>query len=327
MEWPEVPPPDLPEEIFEEVTRINPIIQNMRKPANWGNGTSTFFTTSDGYKIHYRSWGRVPPENAENLIVCLHGFHSHGEKWAILADQFMDQNWVTCAPDLRGHGLSWRSPGDRGDIDNYEIWVRDTIEFLEFLADHYPAATIHIVAESMGAGIAVHVANTHPRHLVSLILISPAILTRKSVGFSVLLEALTFGLVASASRQVIPDRSKGHFGTNRHEYMEYQASDPLRMPKSTPRYNFQVLKMIYELRKLRLGEFYPTLIFYGGADHLVDIKGVKQLILQINTKKKALHYIPAAAHELITDRNAEKYGLFEKIEAWISNAPYCVPPA
>jgi alpha-beta hydrolase superfamily lysophospholipase len=294
---------------------------------NWGNGTSDFFTRSDGLSVHYRTWGRTAPELAEKVILCLHGFHSHGEKWAILADQFIDRNWVTVAPDMRGHGLSWNAPSERGDIDNYQLWIQGCTEFLEFLAQQYPAAALHIVAESMGAGVALHTAISHPRHLESLILLSPAIRTTKSVGFATILETLTFGLISSPSKQSIPDRSKGHFGTNRREYMEYQATDPLRMPKSTPRYNFQVLKMIHELRKLRFGSFYPTLIFYGGGDHLIDIKGPKQLILRINSKHKALHYIPAAAHELLTDRNAEKYGMLEKIEAWISSAPYCYPPA
>jgi alpha-beta hydrolase superfamily lysophospholipase len=56
---------------------------------------------------------KIPPKK---IIICIHGLHSHGEKFVLLADKYIKHNWITIAPDLRGHGLSWTSHNERGDI-------------------------------------------------------------------------------------------------------------------------------------------------------------------------------------------------------------------
>jgi alpha-beta hydrolase superfamily lysophospholipase len=101
--------------------------------------------------------------------------HSHGEKFILLADKFIKFNWETYAIDLRGHGLSWTTAEQRGDVENYQNWIDDVVEFIAYLHETYPFPPIYLVAESMGAGVAVHVANSHPPGLQGLVLISPAL--------------------------------------------------------------------------------------------------------------------------------------------------------
>jgi alpha-beta hydrolase superfamily lysophospholipase len=258
----------------------------------------------------------------EKIVLCIHGFHSHGEKFVLLADELSGHPWDVYAIDLRGHGLSWEKIEDVGDIQNYALWIMDVKEFLHFLNEQYPGIPVCIVAESMGAALAIHLAVLKPKNLRSLVLLSPAFKAWQTVEFSLLMETMAFGLLGPRTKPTIPVQSKSYAGTNNPIYHQYELNDPLRLALATPRYHYQVLKMIFQLRSYTFEEFkpktfYPTIIFYGGADHLVDFQGDLEFIKRIHTRNKDLHYIPEAAHELLTDRNALDYGIFDKITRWI----------
>jgi len=75
--------------------------------------------------------------------------------------------------------------------------------------------------------------------------------------------------------------------------------------------------MIHQLKTLDFTNFYPTLIFFGGSDHIIDFSGLKELIFRLKTRDKSLHYIPKASHELLTDNQAIKYNIYKKIISWI----------
>ncbi len=322
MDWSTTSPLSLKQEELDRFCRIHPELEKLRKDPRAGPGTCGFFTTQDEWPIFYRKW--VPPEikQVQKVVLCIHGFHAHGEKFVLLADQLFNKPCATYAIDLRGHGLSWKKLSDVGDIEDYNLWIKDVLEFLHFLGQQHANAPVIIVAESMGAAISIHVAKYKSPHLKGLILLSPAFKTWRSVEFSLILETLTFGLLGPSNVQDIPVRSKSHFDTLNEIYKQYEMADPLRLAKATPRYNFQTLKMIHQLHACDLDEFkphsfYPTLLFYGGADQLVDFEGDQTFIGCIHTKDKALHFIPNAAHELLSDARAIEYGIFEKIIRWI----------
>ena len=322
FDWSTTSPLSLSSQELERLCRIHPELQKLRKNPRAGQGESGFFTTQDKWPIYFRKW--IPPElkQAQKIILCIHGFHAHGEKYVLLADQVFDKPWATYAIDLRGHGLSWKTLSDVGDIEDYNLWIKDILEFLHFLDTKHPGAPVIIVAESMGAAASIHVASYKSPHLRSLTLLSPAFKGWRQVEFSMALETLTFGLLGPATVHSIPVRSRSHLDTNNETYKLYEMSDPLRLAKATPRYNFQTLKMIHQIHACNLDQFkpqsfYPTCIFYGGADHLVDFEGDQEFILCIHTKDKVLHFIPDAAHELLSDRHALDYGIFEKIIRWI----------
>jgi len=322
INWAQITPKQL-HELEPEKICINPILNRLRKSFLQSEDCA-FFTTSDNWPLFYRKWITAESTPVDKVVVCLHGLHSHGEKFILLADKMGTLSCVVYALDLRGHGLSWNNIEDAGDIKTYSQWIRDVIEFLQFLQEQHPGAPVYIIAESMGAALAIHVAVKWPINLRSLILLSPAFKAWRTINFSMILETVVFGLIGPAKRHTIPVGANSNIGTHNKMYQEYQAHDPLRLMRITPRYNYQVLKMIYQLRLYKSEErksrrtFYPTIVFYGGADKLVDFRGDQEFIRQIRTKEKALHFIPDATHELLTDKNAINYGIYEKIINWIS---------
>jgi len=305
------------EDLLKKSKEINPFLAKIRKDKHDCACDGKYFITSTNFNLFYREWHPKKITESSKVIICIHGMHSHGEKFVLLADKFEDLNWITISVDLRGHGLSWDKIEEIGDIDNFSLWVSDLEEFFKYISDKYEKLPIHIISESMGSVISVLIANKHPSQLKSLILLSPALKPWPPTQISMIRKAFTFGLIGGAEKQIIPNMGKGRFSTKSEEYIQYQLNDPLRLEKVTPRYYFQIIKMIHQLKPLKFNNFYPTLIFYGGSDHIIDFNGLKEYIYRLNIHDKSLHYIPKASHELLTDEQAIKYDLYEKIISWI----------
>ncbi|HME55118.1 MAG TPA: alpha/beta fold hydrolase [Candidatus Lokiarchaeia archaeon] len=312
---------DFPEktELLQKAKIIHPLIEKLRDDHRSCENIVGFFKTSDEFPLFYRCWCRDSVENPEKIILCIHGLHSHGEKFVLLADKLIEQeNWLIFAIDLRGHGLSWKTVENKGDIPDYEIWIRDIAEFIKMLQGKFGFVSLHIVAESMGAALAIHLAKNLETDVDDLVLLSPAVKPWKYSEFSMIMEAFAFALLSSPDRARVPNFGRSKLTSNCAEYMEYQLVDPLRMAKLSPRYYYQVVKMIHQLRLWRYDhDFVPTCAFYGEKDHLVKFDGVVKFISYIKQEDKALYYVPRAFHDLLTDHAAWKYNLFEKIRHWI----------
>jgi alpha-beta hydrolase superfamily lysophospholipase len=308
-------------ELHQQCVVINPLLNVFRKNPRATDMHLEYFHTSDNYPLFYRYWRLSHNIEPEKIIICIHGLHSHGEKFVILADEFVQKNWETYAVDLRGHGLSWIDPKNKGDIPEYSVWVRDLEEFMDYIQAKHPNIPIYIIAESMGAAIAIHIAHSHPLQLKGLILISPALKPWKEIQFSMILEAFTYAAAKTSEENVIPHNKERKFSTNSDEYIQYLLNDPLRITSVSPRYYYQVLKMVHHLKKYTdFDQFYPTCMFFGGRDNLINFDGLIRFTYLLGRNKKALHYIPQAFHDLITDEEAIKYQLYEKIVEWISCA-------
>lgn len=115
------------------------------------------------------------PENAvEDVVLIYHGGGVNMDAgYNILARQLI-QCASTCVvlTDLRGHG---RSTGNRGDAAApRQIW-RDVDTVLESVSTRFPAANVHLLGHSSGAGMLINYFTRHaPRaKSASLLLIAP----------------------------------------------------------------------------------------------------------------------------------------------------------
>jgi alpha-beta hydrolase superfamily lysophospholipase len=305
--------------ILQSMTQINPFLNRIRKNSCEHQFEHGFFQTSDKYQLFYRKWIPKDADHIEKIVFCIHGLHSHGEKFVILADYFYEQNWLTIALDLRGHGLSAKISQNMGDIKDYRIWIRDLIEFWNQICLDYPETPIFLIGESMGGGLAVHLAITHPQNLKSVILISPALIPIREIQVAMGLRSFLYGLFDPSLKPVIRNKARGRLTSNSEVFLDYEEIDPLRLTNVSPRYYYQVLRMLNQLKKYHhyYRDFYSTCIFYGENDHLIDFEGPKKFINIVNNTEKALHYIPLAFHELLTDLHAIKYGIYIKMVRWI----------
>ena len=307
------------EQLIAYGQKINPYLEQMRSNAATRTETGQFIA-SDGCPLFYRYWvsdvlrSEAPPEK---IIICLHGLHSHGEKYILLADYLAKSPWRVYALDLRGHGLSFNETHKRGDIEDFKLWISDGLEFIDYLCKKFPKIPVYLVAESMGAALAVLLAHHEIQKIKALVLLSPALKPFPLAELRMIQKAFTYGSFGRFENLSIKDKAQGRFSTNSKDYIEYQLHDRLRLERISPRYYYQVVKMIHQLKPLDYTLFSPSCLFYGGRDHIVDLHGMNEYIKRLDFTDKCLYYVPGGVHELITDEWGKKYRIFRKIRQWI----------
>jgi uncharacterized protein len=111
-----------------------------------------FLQTADGEKLI--AW-HVPPRGEKPVVLY---FHGNGGALALRADRFralIADGTGLLALSYRGYGGSSGSPSETG-------LVRDAEAVYEFAAARYETARLALWGESLGTGVAVALAATHP---------------------------------------------------------------------------------------------------------------------------------------------------------------------
>jgi len=109
------------------------------------------------------SWG----EPSARPVLCLHGYNDQGPIWQEVARALVGRGRYVIAPDLKGHGLSARSPHARGsDLADF---TRD----IGAICDALELREITLVGHSLGTLIAVALAAHQPERLAGLCLVEP----------------------------------------------------------------------------------------------------------------------------------------------------------
>lgn len=109
----------------------------------------------NGHRIAYLDEGQGPP------LILLHGYG--GSMWQWEYQRPLTEQFRVITPDLIGSGLS-----DKPDID---YRPQDLIDSVSGLMDSLGLPTATLVGSSMGAGVALGLALTHPERIDRLVLI------------------------------------------------------------------------------------------------------------------------------------------------------------
>jgi pimeloyl-ACP methyl ester carboxylesterase len=112
----------------------------------------------NGIRLAYEVAGAGPP------VVFLHGFSLDRRMWAAQVDAFATRCRIV-RYDLRGFGQSGPATGEPyANVDD-----------LATLLDHLAIERAHIVGQSMGGGVAVDFALTHPARTRTLVAVDAAV--------------------------------------------------------------------------------------------------------------------------------------------------------
>lgn len=109
----------------------------------------------NGHRIAYLDEGQGPP------LILLHGYG--GSMWQWEYQQPLTAQFRVITPDLIGSGLS-----DKPDID---YRPEELIESVRGLMDELGLQTATLIGNSMGGGVAIGMALTHPERVHRLVLI------------------------------------------------------------------------------------------------------------------------------------------------------------
>lgn len=96
-------------------------------------------------------------------MLLVHGNRDHCHNWDWVAQELMDDYHVI-APDFRGHGDSeWV----RGSAYNHSEYVYDLAQLIH----QQDLAPLHIIAHSLGGGVALRYAGIYPEHIKKMVVI------------------------------------------------------------------------------------------------------------------------------------------------------------
>ena len=114
---------------------------------------------SQRLRIHYLDWGNpdAPP------LLLVHGNRDHCHNWDWVAESLRDQYHII-APDFRGHGDSeWVM----GSTYSHSEYVYDLAQLIH----QQNLAPLHVIAHSLGGGVALRYAGVYPENIKKMIVI------------------------------------------------------------------------------------------------------------------------------------------------------------
>ncbi|XP_069793488.1 monoglyceride lipase isoform X3 [Narcine bancroftii] len=241
------------------------------------------FVNEDGNYVFCRYWEPETPPRA--LVMIIHGAGEHSGSYMNVATMLVNQSLFVFSHDHVGHG---QSEGQRLNVSNFSIYVRDCVQHINMMKYRHPDLKIYLLAHSMGGLVAIYVIHDRPDDIAGAIFIAP--------------------LVA-----VNPESAKPWKVTNYYK-------DPLCY-HGAMKVGFAavLLNAINGLKNVLVTITTPVLILHGDADKLCDIRGSYIMYEMVASTDKTLKVFEECFHQLhkeVPDVVKEVYAL---IEMWLND--------
>lgn len=137
------------------------------------NEKSDFYTADDGKQMHYLAY--INPRAKANVLI-IHGFTECAKKFDEMAYYLFNEGYSVFAPDLRGHGLSYKDPAPKYGVDcmSFDEYSKDIACFInKIVASPLP---LYCYTHSLGGNAALLTLIDNPDTGISkLVLSSPMI--------------------------------------------------------------------------------------------------------------------------------------------------------
>ena len=265
------------------------------------------FINDEKSGILYRRWQAEEPEA---VLLLVHGLGAHTGRWEALADFFQKNNISSYALELKGFG---QTEGERGDIDNFDIYFRDIRVLYDIIRQGNPGKKIFLLGESMGALICFLFAVLEPRLFSGLICISPAFAGKLPFNLWTYI-AIAIALVFNPKRHfpvpIIPEMCARDINCQK-----LIAVDPLDKHTATARLYWNILKAQSKVKSTGDKIHIPLLVLTAGEDTVVDSLSTGKIFNSLKTKDKELINYHGMCHALSLDLGKEK--VFGDILNWI----------
>jgi alpha-beta hydrolase superfamily lysophospholipase len=276
------------------------------------------FASHDGVKLFCRTWP-ARCGTAKGAIVLLHRGHEHSGRVAHLVDELGFENFTVYAWDARGHG---RSPGERGHSPSFAHSVRDLDCFVRHIRETggFEMDQIAIIAQSVGAVLAVTWVHDYAPNIRALILASPAFDVKLYVPFA-------------REGIAIWQKLNGTFFINSYVKARFLTHDPERIasfeadPLITRPIASNILLELYEAAGRVVADAraitVPTQILISGRDFVVCRAPQHHFFENLGGAIKERHVLPGFYHDTLGERDRAK--ALEKVRAFIT-ARFAEPP-
>ena len=246
-----------------------------------------FLRTEDGLNLHLR---RDIPHRPRALILLLHSLGEHSGLYSAAAARLNKAGYGVYRLDFRGHG---RSDGPRGDVQNFEDYLRDTDTAVEYARRAFPGLALILLGHSMGALVAASYAVAFPGKVDGEV---------STCGALRMIPALEF--LRGCSRHTHSERGDERFSLllpKRQEADSWQ-DDRQRLDSVTVRLAGKVWIQGADWFAPRMKELTtPLLILHGEDDSLVPPEISRWFYEGVSSQDRRLLLYPAQGHSLLKE--------------------------
>lgn len=262
--------------------------------------TEHTFASHDGVSLFYHHWAPTDVRAGNpRAIVLFHRGHEHGARMAHLADELNLPDCHIFAWDARGLG---RSPGERGDAENFGILVKDVDAFVRHIAADYAIAIedMAVVAQSVGAVLVATWVHDYAPPIRAMVLASPAFKVKLYVPLA------RPGLA-------LLQRMRGKCFVNSYVKAKYLTHDAERIatyerdPLITRPIAVNILLGLYEAADRVIADAAairtPTQLLVSGSDWVVHHQPQFDFLERLSSPVKESHVFDGFFHDTLGERD------------------------
>ena len=272
----------------------------------------TSFAAARGVQRRVHLW---QPEVPRAVILAIHGGMAHGGDYVTPALYFRQHGIATAAYDLCGH-----QDTRRVDIPGFDVFLDDSLLFLQWVKQQYPGLPIYVMGHSMGALIATHLALGHfagEPAIKGYILSSPYYVN--AIKVSPVLLALAGVLEALAPRMKVPLESLTHQlthdgGITARHYDDER--DGIRASEITVRFGNALTRAQQGLAARMPSWTQPLFAVVAGDDKLADANAAEAMLKSVPAHLLTYQRYPHNFHENFNELNRED--IFADVLAWMA---------
>lgn len=181
----------------------------------------------------------------------------------------------------------------------YKKSFQDLVKLTRAVKANHPDLPLFLVGESMGAGMAIHIAGVTPESLDGIVLSSPAIKKKVNLVPRILVDAARFVRHPHKPVDLKPYILK--FASEDPVIARACAQDPLVRKSLRPG---ELLKTSREIgRNIKYAEMVPpsvpVLIIQGDRDRMVKSNGVVSLLHRLKSEDQTVKWFPGKGHLLL----------------------------
>lgn len=267
--------------------------------------------TKDGLALDIHIWA---PETPRAVLMAIHGGLAHAGDYVTPALYFKEKGIATVAFDLRGHKQ------ENAYIDNFDLFLEDTNEFLNWTKKTYPDLPIFVMGHSMGGLIATHFGL---RQGASEPCVKGYILSSPYYENAIKVPPIMIPLIKAFSRviprAVIPGPDLTDLLTHDEAITRRHRRDEaagLRAKKATMRFGGELLKAQKWVKENFSGWRHPTFAVIAGADQVADHREAERQFKSLDPKLLTYLFHKDNFHENFNEINRQE--TFDRIYEWMA---------
>lgn len=199
----------------------------------------------------------------KGVVVIVHGLAEHQGRYDYVVSKLNAFGYSTYRFDHRGHG---RSDGERGYLEDFNIFLDDTDKIMQQAAEENPGLPLFMLGHSMGGYIAAGYGVKYPGKLQGQIFSGAAAIVLP------IFEGLREVDFNTDQRTMAPN-ALGHLICRDQTVVQDYADDPLVLKEMTQKLLGEVFITGAEwLMKNMEAHKTPCLVLHGGGDEIVTPK-------------------------------------------------------